>query len=84
MNSPTKLSQEELNLLHESRQNNKAVVNELGQISILEENLKNRKDNALKYLEQLRLKETELAKALEDKYGKGTVDIDTGIFIPTN
>jgi len=77
-----KLAQEELTQLRAIQESNKKLVNEFGIISISEESLKKRKATALMALEQLKTAEQDLAKKLEDKYGKGSVDIDSGEFIP--
>ena len=42
--------------------------------------LKERKDRAEAYIIQLRGEEVKIAKSLEDKYGKGTVNTATGEF----
>lgn len=77
-----KLEQEEIAQLKAIQENTKKIINEFGQISISEETLKKRKASALEYFEQLKVAEQDLAKKLEDKYGKGSVDIDSGEFIP--
>lgn len=77
-----KLQQEEIAQLKAIQESTKKIVNEFGQISISEETLKKRKASALGYFEQLKVAEQDLAKKLEDKYGKGSVDIDSGEFIP--
>ena len=78
----TKLTTEELQSLQEIQQSNAALINELGQISLAEINIKARKDNAQKFLTELREKEQTVAKELEEKYGVGTVNLDKGEFTP--
>lgn len=77
-----KLSQEELEQLQELQQKNGALVNELGTIALAEINLEERKENAEKYLFDLRETEKELAGTLEEKYGAGSIDLNAGEFIP--
>lgn len=79
---PTKLTQEELIKLTEIQNSRKNITSELGNISIIEINLETRKQYAIKALSELSSQENLLAKSLEDKYGKGTVDISSGTFIP--
>jgi len=79
-----KLSAEELQQIQLLQERNRAVVNELGEIAILSNNLKTREEKAFTYLENLRQEETELGKALTEKYGDGTVDLSTGEFVPTS
>lgn len=77
-----KLTNEEIEQLKIAQEQTKALITEFGQIALAEENLKQRKLSAIEYLNILKQKETELAKQLEEKYGKGTVNIDSGEFIP--
>jgi len=56
----------------------------LGQIRLQQIQIeKNEKETLDKYNEII-AKESELAKKLESKYGRGTLDIETGEFIPSN
>lgn len=77
-----KLTQEELSQIETIKQKSQAIVQELGQIELLKLNLKDRKDNAFAYLQELKQEEVDLAKALEESYGKGTIDLEKGEFIP--
>lgn len=79
-----KLDNLDLNLLVNLKNANTDLMKELGQIKLLEINLEKRIASAKEYQEKLSLKEIEISKALEDKYGKGTVDLDTGTFTPIN
>lgn len=79
---PQKLDPSDLNLLIKLKEANKDLMMELGQIKLLEINLEKRIANAKDYQEKLGEKEVEISKSLEEKYGKGTVDLDTGTFIP--
>jgi hypothetical protein len=53
-------------------------------INIAQINLDNRKLRAEKFLSNVRDTEIDVAKSLEDKYGKGTVNLTTGEFNATN
>ena len=77
-----KIGKEELTQLKAIQESNKKLVDEFGMISISEETLKKRKATALMALEQLKTAEQDLAKKLEDKYGKGSVNLETGEFTP--
>ena len=77
-----KLSEEQVQGLNELQQKNQALINELGQISLIEINLEQRREAAEKFLEELRTAEQTLAKELEDAYGAGTIDLSKGEFIP--
>lgn len=76
-----KLTQEELSQIETVRQKSQAIIQELGQIELLNLDLKSRKDNALAFLQDLRREERELSQALEIAYGRGTVDLEKGEFI---
>ena len=76
----TNLSNEELQQLQQIQNKNRAVVQELGQIALAEIDLDKRQENAENYLENLRKEEAELGKALQDKYGQGNVNLETGEF----
>ena len=78
----TKLSQEELQQIADLQARNRAIVQEFGEIKLIELNLKRRTENAEQYLADLRQAESEFGKALSEKYGDGTVDLATGEFVP--
>lgn len=78
-----KLTQEEMSQIETIRQESQTLIQELGQIELLRLDLKSRKDNALTFLDKLKQKEKELAQALETTYGKGTINLDKGEFIPS-
>ena len=77
-----KLSQEELNTIRELQEKNRALVLELGEIELITLNLGKRKESAVKFLEDLRTQEQDFGKQLSEKYGDGTVDLQSGEFAP--
>lgn len=79
-----KLETGDLDLLKKLKDANNDLLNELGQIKLIELNLEKRIANAKDYQEKLVEKEIFISKSLEEKYGKGTVDLDTGTFIPSS
>ena len=78
----TKLKKEEVEKLQELQQKNNNLVVELGNIELTNIALEERRENAEKFLSDLRVSEQELAKELEDAYGVGTIDMVKGEFIP--
>ena len=76
-----KLTKDELKSLTELQQKNAALVTELGSIELVNIGLEERRENAEKFLLELREEEKELAKKLEDKYGQGSINLDAGEFI---
>ena len=78
-----KLSKEELTQIEEIQTRTQAVKTELGQLGLAEIDLKNRRTNVENYLVETQELETKLVKDLEDKYGKGSIDLQNGEFIPS-
>ena len=75
--SPTSFSELELKEIKDLRMSLNTLTFQLGQVYI--EKMKILK-NQLKDLEK---KEISIAKRLTSKYGKGSIDIETGTFIPS-
>ena len=91
MSQNKKFTPEELDKIVKLRESNSQKISEFGQIE-LEILLTNQRLTALQdakvklqndYVD-LQDKEKELVKELNDKYGSGTVDLESGEFIPTN
>lgn len=77
-----KLTTEEIKRITELQQKNNTLVTELGQVELIKLNLQLRKESAEKFFEELRSEEQELAKELTDKYGSGSINLETGEFVP--
>ena len=77
-----KLTKEELDIIEGLKKNKDNFLIELGQIKYNEILLNERNENALSFLQKLKDQEISVMKSLEDKYGKGTVNVETGEFIP--
>ena len=91
MSENKKFTKEELDKITKIRDGNEQIIIELGQIELqlLLINEELAKLNELKSTTQIRFKniqaeEIELVTELNEKYGKGTVDINTGEFVPEN
>lgn len=76
----TKLTDDEVATVKDIQAKNDAIVKEFGLIAIAELNLDARRERAENFLEKLRQAEVDIAKNLEEKYGKGTVNLATGEF----
>jgi len=81
MAKEVKLTEEELGELDAANRRVNAIRVELADISIAKLNLKAREKRAETFFLELTQQENSLAKKLEDKYGKGVIDIDKGTFI---
>lgn len=79
----TKLTADEIKALEKIENHNVSIIREFGLINIAQLNLNQRNERAEKFLSDLRESEVSIAKALEDKYGPGTVNLTTGEFNST-
>lgn len=77
-----KLTEEDLKLIDNLKKNKENFFLELGQIKYNEILLEQRNDNAFDFLTKLKEQEMTTMKQLENKYGKGSINLDTGEFIP--
>jgi len=81
--SPTSFSPEELNNLKELRTDLSTMSAQFGQLAISKIKLEEQETILKKQLAELEQKETILAKSLTTKYGKGSIDLETGTFTST-
>ena len=79
----TKLSEEVIDQIKLIQQKNQVIEVELGQIELIKIAIKQRRLNAEQFLTELRDEEKTLAEFLEKEYGTGTINIEEGIFIPS-
>ena len=75
-----KLAEEEIKALEDIKLKNSAIIEEFGRIGISTLDLEARQERAEDFLSKLRNAEINLSKALEEKHGKGTVNLETGEF----
>jgi hypothetical protein len=78
-----KLSQEELQQVKDLQAKSQAVTSELGQIELFKIQIKERRRNVEEYLKELEQEEKTLAEYLESVYGKGSINLEQGEFIPS-
>lgn len=79
--SNIKLSQEEVNKLEESRNEENKILVEAGRIALNKILFQEREDQNVEEYKKFRSKQNELAQSLQDKYGEGSINIDSGEFI---
>ena len=77
------LKEEEINKIQELRTQFSNLANVVGSIEIQIIGLEIEKENIKNNLKQLQSQAQVLAKELEEKYGKGSVSLETKEFIPT-
>ena len=73
-----KLTQEELQRIKQLQNQSQGIVNELGTIEVARMNLDARYNAAKDALNALREAEQALAAELQETYGDGTINLDTG------
>jgi hypothetical protein len=79
-----KLSEQEIQDLKEFQIKNNQIAMSLGQIEIQKVILENQKDELVNKLAELQETQTKLGKELQDKYGIGSINIETGEFTSEN
>jgi len=78
-----KLTEQELNKIKETQQQRAILVEKSGIIELSIQDLNLQKQEVLDDLKVLKTKEYNLSQELQDKYGIGTINIDSGEFIGT-
>jgi stress response protein YsnF len=79
-----KLTTQEIEKLEKLKSNFDNLVQQIGNIEIQIMNLQLQKEELKMNLQEIKLEEINLGKELEDKYGNGTISLETGEFSPTN
>ena len=77
-----KFTEEELKSLQELQRTYNQITVAFGQVSLSRIGLDAQEESLKTALDDTRTKENELAKTLTDKYGKGSLNIETGEFTP--
>ena len=77
-----KLTKDEINQLKELRSKMNQITIQFGQLSINKIKLEESQDKLKNELASLEQQEINLAKSLSNKYGKGTINLETGTFTP--
>jgi len=78
-----KFSQEELDKISEIKSNYDAITLRMGQLHFELDSLNKEKASLEVAFDENRQSEVAFAQQLTQKYGKGSLDISTGIFTPT-
>ena len=81
-NEPQKFTQEEINSLKGFQTRLDNIITQFGRINLSRTKL-DEQENLLKdEVKKIENEEIELAQKLSDKYGRGSLDIETGTFTP--
>ena len=78
-----KFTEEELKSLQNLQGTYNQITLAMGQLSLSRISLDTQEETLKSTLAETRAKEQDLAKELTEKYGKGTLNVDTGEFTPT-
>lgn len=78
------LTQEEIQKLTELKSQFNELVNVVGNVEIQIMDLQLKKEQLKSSLQNLQQQEIAIAKELEDKYGQGSISLETGEFLPSN
>ena len=82
MANPIKFTEEEVQSLQDLQRTYQQITLAFGQLSVSRMALDDRENSLKNTLEETKNKENELAKGLNEKYGKGSLNIETGEFTP--
>ena len=77
-----KFTQEELDSLKNFQIRLEQVVSQLGRVHLSKIKLNEQEDLLKAEIKNIEKEEQELAQTLTNKYGKGSLDIETGTFTP--
>ena len=78
-----KLSEEELKTLRDYQQTQNQITFDLGNVDIQRAILEGQRSSILDELANLQEKSNKTAKELQDKYGEGNINLETGEFTLT-
>lgn len=83
MSEQIKLSQEELDTIKQLQQKQQDLINRFGQLEYQMQLLELQKDQLVETISKLQQDEQKTGEALTQKYGNGTVDLESGMFTKT-
>ncbi len=80
MSKTIKLTEEELTILRDYQQKQNQITFNLGNVDIQKAILEGQRSTILENLANLQEESNKTAKELQDKYGDGNIDLETGEF----
>jgi hypothetical protein len=83
MSDQIQLSQEELDNIKQLQATQQNLISRFGQVEYQLQVLEAQKDKLVESLAQLQEEEINLGRVLTEKYGNGSIDIDSGLFTRT-
>ena len=79
----TPLSESEKEQVQEIVQNNQQITQALGSLAVRKIQLETQETQLKQQLANNSQKETEFAQKIESKYGAGSLDVQKGVFVPS-
>ena len=79
----TPLSESEKEQVQEIVQNNQQITQALGNLTVRKIQLETQEAQLKQQLANNSQKETEFAQKIESKYGAGSLDVQKGVFVPS-
>jgi chromosome segregation ATPase len=76
------LTEDEINNIKSLKEQFKKLTEVIGETEVQIMNLEFRKEQLKVNFQQIQQEEATLAKGLEDKYGEGTISLESGEFLP--
>jgi hypothetical protein len=83
MSEQIKLSQEEIDSIKQLQNQQQSLINQFGQLEYQMQLLELQKDQLVETIGKLQIEEKEIGTNLTEKYGNGTVDLESGMFAKT-
>jgi len=83
MSEQIKLSQEELDNIKQLQQQQQNLIGQFGQLEYQMQLLELQKDQLVETIGKLQQDEQKIGEELTQKYGNGTVDLESGMFTKT-
>jgi hypothetical protein len=80
----TVLTTEELQSLKGFQTTRSQIINDFGIIEFQIQELKSQKEMITKVLSDLKIEENKVSQQLQEKYGEGNIDLNSGEFISLN
>ena len=77
------LAEEEINKLKDLKSRFKQLTDVVGETEVQIMNLEFTKNNLKQQFINIQQEEVKLAKELEEKYGRGSISLDSGEFLPS-
>lgn len=78
------LTTEELQSLKSFQTTRSQIINDFGVIEFQIQELKSQKEMITKALSDLKIEENKVSQQLQEKYGEGNIDLNSGEFVSLN